>query len=619
MNQSSMKQSVIALGFMVVGAGIGLLAAERFQLTPQGLQYRPVQSFADGSVYAGPLNDEGLAEGNGTMVWSNGDRYEGGFKQGMMHGQGLFTSINGYRYEGSFQKGVSEGRGKIHYADGADYVGDVHQGYMEGKGILSYPDGRRYEGDFKLNQFEGSGQWYQQDQLSYVGQFKAGLYHGQGVAYYPEGSHYTGQFIKGQFHGTGSYVTAEGDSYDGDFVDDSFTGKGVIGFADGRRQVGEFQDWSAHGNGVETDAEGNQFIGRFDSGMLNDQGEYTGADGERYKGGFSYNRFHGEGEYWSPEGDYYKGQFQYGNKHGKGHWVSADGEEYTGTWRRGKLISAEGSISVHSPEEIAEQALYQQLPLLEQTLAKVQPGTANQVELFTLAVGSYGSQEVFNREINYIQQDFQQRFGNEDHSIFLSNSRRSLEQRPLATLTSLKKSLTTLSENMNLNEDILFLYITSHGSADQTISIEHPGLSLSDLKADQLRTMLDNTNIKWRVIVLSACYSGGFIDSLKNDNTLIITAASADRTSFGCADNRDFTYFGQAYFKESLPQAENFMAAFNQAEKLIKEWEAKEDKQHSNPQMVHGDAIVDQLKKWRASSGQFNMAADTNGSNPVRH
>ncbi|MBA55405.1 MAG: peptidase C13 [Pseudomonadales bacterium] len=604
-----MRPSVIALGFILcifigtcIGTGIGLLAADRFQLTARGVQYRPVQTFADGSVYAGPLNEEGLAEGRGTMDWSNGDHYEGEFKQGMMHGRGLFTSTNGYRYEGQFHNGLSEGRGEIHYTDGLVYVGDVDQGYWDGKGTLTYPDGRRYEGDFKLNQFEGSGRWYEQDQLSYVGEFKSGQYHGRGVAYYQDGSRYTGQFIKGQYHGTGSYETAAGDLYDGEFVNNTFTGKGVIAFADGRRQVGEFENWTAHGDGVETDADGNQYIGRFDDGMLNAEGEYIGADGERYKGGFSYNRFNGEGEHWSPEGDYYKGQFRYGSKHGKGRWVAADGEEYTGTWRQGKLVSAAGSISVHSPEEIAEHALYQQLPLLEQTLAKVKPGNENQVELFTLALGSYGSEEVFNREINYIQQDFQQRFGNQDHSIFLSNSRRALEQRPLATLTSLKKSLATLAEKMNPDEDILFLYITSHGSADQTISIEHPGLSLSDLKATQLRTMLDEAHIKWRVIVLSACYSGGFIDSLKNDNTLIITAASADRTSFGCADNRDFTYFGQAYFKEALPKADSFMSAFNQADALIRKWEAEEDKQHSNPQMVHGDAIVEQLKKWRTQT-----------------
>lgn len=596
------KRGLIATAFTLVGCVIGFVIADKFQFSARGLEYRPVQTFADGSVYGGHLDDNGLATGTGTLSWPNGDRYEGEFKQGLMDGKGLFSSANGHYYRGTFAQGSSEGRGEIQFVNGALYVGEVHQGYMHGKGTITYADGRRYSGDFIMNQQEGSGTWTVEDEVTYTGQFKAGLYHGQGEARYSDGGRYTGQFIKGQYHGTGSFVTASGDHYDGDYVKNAFTGKGVIAYADGRRQVGEFENWSAHGNGVETDADGNQYIGRFENGMLNGEGEYIGADGERYQGGFDYGRFNGDGEQWTPEGDYYKGQFQYGRKHGTGHWVSADGEDYTGTWRRGQLVSAQGSIAVHSPEDIAEHALYQQVPLLEQTLAKVQPGVSNQIELFTLAIGPYGSLEVFNREINYIEQDFQQRFGNQQHSIFLSNSRRSLEHRPLATITSLQKSLSTLSNKMNADEDILFLYITSHGSADQTIAFDQPGLSLTDLKAKQLRELLDNTNIKWRVIVLSACYSGGFIESLKNDNTLIITAAAADRTSFGCADNSDFTYFGQAYFKESLPQADSFIAAFDQAETLIREWEAREEKTHSNPQMAHGDAIVEQLKKWRSQA-----------------
>ncbi len=152
---------------------------------------------------------------------------------------------------------------------------------------------------------------------------------------------------------------------------------------------------------------------------------------------------------------------------------------------------------------------------------------------------------------------------------------------------------------MNPDEDILFLYITSHGSADQTIAFDQPGLSLTDLEADHLRSLLDEAAIKWRVIVLSACYSGGFIDSLKNDNTLIMTAAAADKTSFGCADNRDFTYFGEAFFKESLPQSDDFVDAFSKAQALIKEWEAREEKAHSDPQIARGEAILEQLKKWQ--------------------
>jgi Peptidase C13 family len=104
-------------------------------------------------------------------------------------------------------------------------------------------------------------------------------------------------------------------------------------------------------------------------------------------------------------------------------------------------------------------------------------------------------------------------------------------------------------------------------------------------------------------------YSGGFIDKVKDDTTLVITAARHDRQSFGCADENDFTYFGRAFFKESLPKSRSFHDAFRSAEKLIKDWETKEIKQarkskkdseedYSIPQMVGTSAIEQHLREW---------------------
>ena len=58
--------------------------------------------------------------------------------------------------------------------------------------------------------------------------------------------------------------------------------------------------------------------------------------------------------------------------------------------------------------------------------------------------------------------------------------------------------------------------------------------------------ILDESHIRWRVIIVSACYSGIFIPVLKNDSTLIMTAADSRHSSFGCDDTRDLTYFGEA-------------------------------------------------------------------------
>ena len=77
----------------------------------------------------------------------------------------------------------------------------------------------------------------------------------------------------------------------------------------------------------------------------------------------------------------------------------------------------------------------------------------------------------------------------------------------------------------------------------------------NDLRAAELRSILDAAGIGWRVIVISACYSGSFVDELRSDRTLVITASRADRNSFGCSNEADMTYFGRALIDERAPSS----------------------------------------------------------------
>ena len=112
--------------------------------------------------------------------------------------------------------------------------------------------------------------------------------------------------------------------------------------------------------------------------------------------------------------------------------------------------------------------------------------------------------------------------------------------------------------------------------------------------------MLKESAIRWKVVVVSACYSGGFIDPLQDERTLVITAARHDRTSFGCADENDFTYFGRAFFKDALPGSRSFEEAFRKADAIVAAREKKElpKEQPSAPQMQGGAGIAQQLKRW---------------------
>ena len=112
-----------------------------------------------------------------------------------------------------------------------------------------------------------------------------------------------------------------------------------------------------------------------------------------------------------------------------------------------------------------------------------------------------------------------------------------------------------------------------------------------------LARALNDAGIKWRVLVISACYSGGFIEPLKDDNTLIITASASDRQSFGCESGNEWTHFGDAYFRQALPNAKAFIEAFPVAAEAVAAREKAEGlSPPSNPQIFVGRAIAEKLR-----------------------
>lgn len=110
--------------------------------------------------------------------------------------------------------------------------------------------------------------------------------------------------------------------------------------------------------------------------------------------------------------------------------------------------------------------------------------------------------------------------------------------------------------------------------------------------------MLDHAGIKWRVIVVSACFSGSFVDALASQTTLVATAASADRESFGCASGRDFTYFGEALLRDALTADGSLVDAFRAAEAAIGARERREGLKASEPQLYIGARIQAQLDRY---------------------
>jgi hypothetical protein len=246
----------------------------------------------------------------------------------------------------------------------------------------------------------------------------------------------------------------------------------------------------------------------------------------------------------------------------------------------------------------AESLLFEQQGLIDAALAALPTGNAGPQSFF-LGFAGVGDERVFAQEIGLASRVLGERF-RIDAGLSLINDERDLDSAPLASVTGLKYALRGLSARMNPERDVLFLSISSHGAEGGDIVVSNAQLPLNDLRAEDLVDALEDSGIKWRVIIISACYAGAFIDALKNPQTIIITAAAADRTSFGCSNDRDLTYFGEAFYRDALPGASSLRSAFDSAKTAIAARESREHVEASNPQAYFGAELEAKLAAMSA-------------------
>lgn len=222
---------------------------------------------------------------------------------------------------------------------------------------------------------------------------------------------------------------------------------------------------------------------------------------------------------------------------------------------------------------------------------------------YFLGFAGVGEERVFAQEIQLAGQRFGARFGLADRSLMLVNDQRDLESYPLASVAALRYALKALGRVMD-DDDVLFLALSSHGWKDATIAISNAGMRPDALSATDLAAMLDEAGIRWRVIVVSACYAGSFIKPLADDHTILITAAAKNRPSFGCGADSELTYFGEAFYRDALPDAPTLRQAFESAKREISSREKAERERASNPQSWFGELMEQKLDSLNATQAR---------------
>lgn len=246
-----------------------------------------------------------------------------------------------------------------------------------------------------------------------------------------------------------------------------------------------------------------------------------------------------------------------------------------------------------------EQVMYAQPRLMQRALAALSPRVPGGPNLYLVAFAGDGAENVFRNEAEYASRLFASRYGKRTHALVLENNPATLSIRPLASWSNLETALRGVAKAMDPAQDIVMLYFTSHGTEDHTLLVDMDPLPLDQIGAMDLAQILHKQPFKWKVVVVNACYSGGFIPPLKSPGTLVITAARPDRSSFGCGSDSDITYFGRAFLVDGLNHSANFVDAFRQARMQISRWEKRDGFKPSEPQIDIGSGIESELALWR--------------------
>jgi hypothetical protein len=246
-----------------------------------------------------------------------------------------------------------------------------------------------------------------------------------------------------------------------------------------------------------------------------------------------------------------------------------------------------------------EQVVYAQSDLLHRESGKLKPRTPGKVNLYAIVFAGDGSQNVFRNEAEYFDKLFSKRLGADGHVLVLENNPASLATRPLATWSNLEDALDAIAAKMDLQQDILLVYFTTHGSEDHTLLVDMDPLPLDQIDATDLPGILAEHPFKYKVVIVNACYSGGFIPPLKNAGTMVITAARSDRSSFGCGEQSELTWFGHAFLVDALNKTDDFREAFGLAKAQVAAWEKRDNYEPSDPQVSAGTGVTAQLAKWR--------------------
>ena len=304
-------------------------ARHNFAKTKDGCYlYKPLLSFGHIVEWDGACPN-GYADGQGTAKWYNKDglasTYTGTYTRGKLQGKGridwhIEVGCEYDYYEGELKDSQPFGQGTMRFTDGNQYQGGFAPRGETTTGIFTWGPGSDYYSD------------------RYEGEFLNGNFHGHGVYTWGEhsywaGDRYEGEYRKGRHHGYGTYTSSDGTSYEGNWENHVKSGYGKVSFTDGSVYKGIWNNDFSPNYGIRTWPNGARYEGETMDGTPHGHGKMTYPNGITYEGDFEYSQREGHGTLTYTDGAWLDAEFKDDEPNGQGINVRANGIRYEGQFR----------------------------------------------------------------------------------------------------------------------------------------------------------------------------------------------------------------------------------------------------------------------------------------------
>jgi Peptidase C13 family len=268
------------------------------------------------------------------------------------------------------------------------------------------------------------------------------------------------------------------------------------------------------------------------------------------------------------------------------------------------LLAAVTAAAAPGAAQLVPPSRASQRQSLLAAVSRMDRGNSAGGDVYFVGFAGYGEQRLFRKEAELARRVFAARYATGNRSLLLVNDIHDRRTYPLATFENLRVAVNAIGRRMHPDRDTLVLMLTSHGNDEDGVAITNGRLPEDALSPEDVREILDEAHIRWRIVVVSACYAGIFIPVLKGDATLVMTAADARHSSFGCDDSRDLTWFGEALLQDALPHACSLRAAYADTARIIRLRETDEGEVHSNPKLFVGPRMQARLPQLDAAAAR---------------